>query len=220
MLSNTRIEEIVKLQDTLNKVTVGLDWRQAQLTWHIYAWVEAAEAVESLGYKHWKAQEVDYENVKVELIDIVHFIISHYLVDSTQADIVHWMNSAQSKIHNTKLSTGDNASDLIKQFNMLVHYITNNNDPQFTFDLLFSIWEALGETPETLYKAYITKNVLNSFRQTNGYKDGTYKKLWVFRGKEVEDNVVAYALAENINVEQDFVVSLKAALRNTYKGVK
>ena len=37
----------------------------------------------------------------------------------------------------------------------------------------------------TLYRDYVSKNVLNHFRQDHGYKTGEYKKTW--DGKE--DNV-------------------------------
>ncbi|MEE6534390.1 dUTP diphosphatase, partial [Campylobacter coli] len=50
---------------------------------------------------------------------------------------------------------------------------------------------------EILYKTYIGKNILNIFRQNNGYKQGTYKKDW--NGKE--DNEV---LAEILEQELDF----------------
>ena len=39
---------------------------------------------------------------------------------------------------------------------------------------------------ESLYKLYVGKNILNQFRQDNGYKDGTYIKVW----SGEEDNVV------------------------------
>ena len=38
----------------------------------------------------------------------------------------------------------------------------------------------------TLYKLYVGKNILNQFRQDNGYKEGTYIKVW----DGEEDNVV------------------------------
>ncbi|MDC9715441.1 MAG: dUTPase, partial [Gammaproteobacteria bacterium] len=43
-----------------------------------------------------------------------------------------------------------------------------------------------------LYKRYLVKNQLNTFRQDNGYKEGSYVKLW----GGVEDNVVAFQLME------------------------
>ena len=42
-----------------------------------------------------------------------------------------------------------------------------------------------GFTFEKLFKFYVGKNVLNKFRQDNGYKTGEYSKVWF--GKE--DNV-------------------------------
>jgi hypothetical protein len=39
---------------------------------------------------------------------------------------------------------------------------------------------------QTLYKLYVGKNILNQFRQDNGYKDGSYIKIWAGE----EDNVV------------------------------
>ncbi|VVM18067.1 Dimeric dUTPase (EC [uncultured Gammaproteobacteria bacterium] len=44
-----------------------------------------------------------------------------------------------------------------------------------------------------LYKRYLVKNQLNTFRQDHGYKDGTYIKLW----GGVEDNVVAFKIMED-----------------------
>jgi dimeric dUTPase (all-alpha-NTP-PPase superfamily) len=215
-LNVERLTEIVRMQDTLNCTTAGGDWKSKHYNWHTYAWVECAEAVESLSYKHWKHQEVDYENVKVELIDILHFVISHYLVDSTVDDIVYWLERGQSKEPSTDVLHYKKSERLIYKFNMLVSKLTNNEDPQFTYDLLFDIWDILGETPESMYKAYMTKNTLNSFRQSHGYKDGTYKKLWIWGAAEVEDNVVAFAIASKLDVNQDFRASLKAGLKHTY----
>ena len=45
-----------------------------------------------------------------------------------------------------------------------------------------------------LFKLYMGKNVLNTFRQNHGYKEGTYKKIW--NGEE--DNVVMQRLLEKV----------------------
>jgi hypothetical protein len=44
-----------------------------------------------------------------------------------------------------------------------------------------------------LYKRYVVKNQLNTFRQKNGYKDGSYIKIW----GSVEDNVVAFNIMDD-----------------------
>jgi uncharacterized protein with FMN-binding domain len=52
-------------------------------------------------------------------------------------------------------------------------------------------------TFEDVYRLYIGKNCLNQFRQDNGYKDGSYTKIW--DGKE--DNVyMQEAIKENPNI--------------------
>jgi hypothetical protein len=47
------------------------------------------------------------------------------------------------------------------------------------------------DVPE-LYKRYVVKNQLNTFRQDHGYKEGTYVKIW----DAVEDNVVAFNIMD------------------------
>jgi len=43
-----------------------------------------------------------------------------------------------------------------------------------------------------LYKLYVGKNILNKFRQNNGYKEGSYIKVW--NGQE--DNVVMQTILD------------------------
>ena len=48
---------------------------------------------------------------------------------------------------------------------------------------------------DSLYRQYVSKNVLNFFRQDFGYKDGTYQKLWHGR----EDNEHLVELMDSLN---------------------
>ena len=41
---------------------------------------------------------------------------------------------------------------------------------------------------DELYRQYVGKNVLNFFRQDNGYKEGTYVKQW--SGREDNEHLV------------------------------
>jgi len=47
---------------------------------------------------------------------------------------------------------------------------------------------------DSIYRQYLVKNVLNSFRNKNGYKEGYYIKIWE-DGKE--DNDVAFEIVKN-----------------------
>ena len=64
-----------------------------------------------------------------------------------------------------------------------------------------------------LFKIYVAKNVLNKFRQDNGYKDGTYKKIWNGR----EDNAVLNEiLSQNISKIDEIYTKLS----DEYKKLK
>ena len=58
----------------------------------------------------------------------------------------------------------------------------------------FRACKSAGLSFSWLQKLYIGKNCLNQFRQDNGYKEGTYKKVW----NGSEDNVVMVELLKTI----------------------
>jgi hypothetical protein len=67
---------------------------------------------------------------------------------------------------------------------------------------------------DQLFVAYVGKNVLNFFRQDNGYKDGSYIKLW--DGKE--DNLHLVDLTAELDTEADsFREDLYNALSDRYQ---
>ena len=49
---------------------------------------EAAESVDSLNWKWWKKGEDDWDNIKVELVDMLHFWVSMCTVAGLSADDV------------------------------------------------------------------------------------------------------------------------------------
>jgi hypothetical protein len=65
-----------------------------------------------------------------------------------------------------------------------------------------------------LYSAYVGKNVLNFFRQDNGYKDGTYTKNWQGR----EDNEHLVELVAGLDKDaSDFGEQVYQALQDRYR---
>lgn len=70
-----------------------------------------------------------------------------------------------------------------------------------------------------LYQYYIAKIALNQFRQENGYKEGTYKKIWM----EQEDNEYAIALVKKLftNKQADTlsIDKIKDGLMELYTGL-
>ena len=68
-------ENMVELQHQFNK-QVAEDYLDKNFNWNSAIIAESGELLDSLGYKWWKKQEPDMENVKVEAIDLLHFVIS------------------------------------------------------------------------------------------------------------------------------------------------
>ena len=163
---------------------------------------ESAEAVDSLGWKWWKKQEPDWEQVRLELIDIWHFGLSDLLLShSSEQEIVNLVSKAFSQAlpqQDFKLSLESFTEETLaeKSFDVLAfHQLAT--DANLSFDDLF-----LG---------YVCKNVLNFFRQDHGYKDGTYVKNWGVR----EDNEHLVELskeldANSVTFKDDLYQALKA----------
>ncbi len=91
--------------------------------------------------------------------------------------------------------------------------------PPLTFSVAFfwQLLDASGLNLDTLYQAYVGKNVLNFFRQDNGYKEGSYVKLWQGR----EDNEHLVELTEALDTDSDsYAQDLYAALTERYQTAR
>lgn len=66
---------------------------------------------------------------------------------------------------------------------------------------------------DDLYSSYVGKNVLNFFRQDNGYKEGTYIKVW--GGQEDNEHLVEAIKALDAN-HSDFKELLYKELSRRY----
>ena len=77
---------MLELQDAMNR-KVNPDWRQAGYAWYRAIWTECAEMLDHYGWKWWKHQEPDMEQVSLEIIDIWHFALSDLILrhDSLEA---------------------------------------------------------------------------------------------------------------------------------------
>ena len=79
-----QIEQMFLLQMQLNDQTNGQVWikgytkENRQISWYSGIYMEVAEAIDSFNWKHWKNidDEPDWDNIRVELVDIWHFVMS------------------------------------------------------------------------------------------------------------------------------------------------
>ena len=192
------IEQMFDLQRQLNDHTNGLMWvdgitkENRKISWYRCIYMEAAEAIDSFNWKHWKSinTEPDWANIRVELVDIWHFIMSELIRLNDE-------NNA-NKYLILKPTGAFNAEVLINTLEkMLSLSVGSNIDPKINnirdiTDLFFTATSQVDMGIGELYKRYVVKNQLNTFRQQHGYKEGTYIKLW----NAIEDNVVAFNIMD------------------------
>lgn len=159
---------MLQMQDEMNS-RVHPSWRDQNYEWYRAVWVECAELMDHYGWKWWKKQSPDREQVVLELIDIWHFGLSSLLqTESSTIKIVDRLEDAMS-------ATGTN-HDFLSEVEAFAQQTLSSRqfDPVLFSRLLCHMDISL----DHLYRAYVGKNVLNFFRQDRGYKEGSYKKHW------------------------------------------
>ena len=207
--------KMLNKQEELNNLTYPT-WKEKLTTvdWQSAILVETGELLESFGYKWWKKQIADIDNVKVELIDILHFLLSNLLYISLDEYLKRkiencifyaYMEFCEEGFNDTYLDIR-NDFQFKKILLKLIHSNEDTEDMLFQFFLLAKLFKYVGMNFDEVYRAYFIKNILNEFRQKNGCKNGTYKKIWkvdIGEGvKEYEDNAVVYHIAKQIPLEK------------------
>lgn len=198
-----KIMTMLELQDDMN-TKVNPDWRNAGNEWYRAIWMEASEMLEHHGWKWWKKQEPDDMQVKLEVVDIVHFALSIRLERTddlalTAQTIAEEFNAAES------------TDDIRTTIELLAKETLIDEGAHFS--IIAGVMEHLDMAFDELYEIYVGKNVLNMFRQDNGYKDGSYKKVW--SGREDNEHLADIIKALDSNMES-FKDDVYAALNKQY----
>ncbi|MDD2791120.1 MAG: dUTP diphosphatase [Sulfurimonas sp.] len=208
-----------QLQAELNESTNGAEWtsgitkNQKIINWRRCIYMECAEMIDSFSWKHWKNihQEPDWANHQIEVVDVWHFIISLAIENYTKTfrgtvDTLA-LNVSQlsgfTKVSQKSELFADQESIIAKvEELMLLSLEKGELKLEALFENFFDLVLMSGLDLETLYRLYVGKNILNQFRQDNGYKDGSYIKVW--NGEE--DNVVMKRIwEENADIKPDML---------------
>ena len=194
---------MLQLQNQLNDTTNGEEWTKGttkngkEINWRRCIYMECAEMVDSFAWKHWKAidKEPDWDNHQIEVVDVWHFIMSLAIENYSQMmrggieDLAINISSLEAfaKIDRSN-ETFSAPSEVIAKVENLIRasIITEPIELEKLISEFFDLVSISGLDLESLYRLYVGKNILNQFRQDNGYKDGSYIKVW--NGEE--DNVV------------------------------
>lgn len=195
---------MLTMQDNMN-TRVHENWVDQNFEWYRATWIECGELIEHYGYKWWKKQAPDLEQVRLEVIDIWHFGMSALFVggrsiEEIAGDIAEELEGYAPSGLGVREATERLALHSLE---------TRSFSPSRFWDLML----AAGLDFDSLYTAYVGKNVLNFFRQDKGYKEGTYRKNWGGR----EDNEHLSELVEQLDSSAaDFSEQVYQALERRY----
>ena len=169
-----QLTTMLQLQGEMN-TKVHSEWQEQEFEWYRAIWVECAELLDHYGWKWWKKQTPDVDQIALELVDIWHFGLSLLLLKRQSVDdIANQLSEAFADSQQ-----GDDFAADLEDF-------TEQTLATKDFDIggFVKLMHGIKMDFETLYIGYVGKNVLNFFRQDNGYQDGSYQKQW----GGIEDN--------------------------------
>ena len=222
-----KILQMLKLQQELNDATNGVNWEEGMtkngkiIDWRRCIYLEAAELIESYPWKHWKNIDAspDYANIKIEIVDIWHFIMSEalriYKIDGRGsiediAKAVSNMKGFQEFTKEEKSEKLDNYEEIALVEDMIRLLFCDKDNIDALVISFLTISSKLNLKLPELYKLYVGKNILNKFRQEHGYKEGTYIKIW---NKEEDNVLMQRILNEKSEITPD---ALYGALEEDY----
>lgn len=213
MLTRIQAETMLTLQARMN-AKVNPQWVTAAYPYLRAVVVEGAEAMEHRGWKWWKKQECDLEQLQMELVDIWHFTLSHILLahkGDEGAALQELLNSqATDMIHFDGHQYMIAELDLVSKLELNIGLAVSRRISIPLFEALLADCKM---DWKDLFCQYVGKNVLNFFRQDHGYKEGNYRKLWSGR----EDNEHLVEIMADLDSElTDFQHMLYASLKDRY----
>ncbi|MEQ8486230.1 MAG: dUTP diphosphatase [Pseudomonadales bacterium] len=200
------VDTMARMQDDHNR-QVHPEWRAQGYAYYRAVWVECAELLDHFGWKWWKHQQPDGDQVKLELVDIWHFGLSDLMRAGTLDDEVAQRLAA---VDGAAAGGGET-------FRVAVEALAQQtlSDRAFALGPFVAALQSLPLPLPELFRLYVGKNVLNHFRQDNGYKTGEYRKLWQGR----EDNAHLVEVLEHLRCPpQDMPAEVYAALAQRYQA--
>jgi dimeric dUTPase (all-alpha-NTP-PPase superfamily) len=212
---------MLKLQGTMNAL-VNPDWKNANYNWRDAIMLEAAEAFNHTSWKWWKdtSKKPDWGQIKLEVIDIWHFILSIAIENDMTAEEILNSRWTEDELGDLPIMDQEALRDVLRE---VISDSVRSSDIELLDDI-FVLTVSVGMTLEDVYNLYVPKNVLNIFRQNNGYKAGTYIKNWNSNKFDmetvIEDNQVLTSIVETTKPELLTAELLTGRLYVEYEKVK
>ena len=111
MSLNEIFEEQIRLNEKINPdLYTEIDdpevKRQRFLQFELALRQESAEAIDSLNWKWWKKDDDDWDNIKVELVDMLHFWVSMCTIAGMDAKEVFELYAKKNKLNEKRQEEG------------------------------------------------------------------------------------------------------------------
>ena len=189
--ASSMLATMAAMQEEHN-IQVHQNWREEGYEYYRAIWVECAEMLDHFGWKWWKKQSPDMDQVKLELVDIWHFALSELIRSESLEE------GLAVRLANIRAAEPDP-----ELFRRAIESLAASslNSRSFEMDCFVDAMRSLPMELDELFELYIGKNILNRFRQNHGYKEGTYRKEWSGR----EDNEHLIEALNTLQVEPDQV---------------
>jgi len=199
----TKLVVMLEMQNAMN-TKVHEQWFNQGFDWYRAIWVECAEMLDHYGWKWWKKQTPDTEQVILELVDIFHFGLSLRIDGKTSYQ-------ALAEQLDTQLQQPQCGADFKQTLEQLAASAVA--EKTFNAQAFAGCMQQIDMSIDDLYRGYVGKNTLNFFRQDHGYKDGTYIKVW--NGQEDNEHLVE--VVKSLDTEHpDFAKNVYAGLVERY----
>lgn len=206
---------MLSAQEELN-VRLFPDWWERNLDWDTAILIEAAELIDHTPWKWWKtSSETDWGQVRMEAVDIWHFILSKLL----QPPYTHHRSTSLWVAHRVlRTSTRDVTQDvglLPNRVKDLTKTLLSGGTTDLLVEAFVATLNIIGLSFDDLFRLYVGKAELNRIRWANGYGT-TYSKDWLGE----EDNQYLTKLLESLtSTGQALVDDVRAGLQQRYKEV-
>ena len=181
--TQTQAAKLCEMQDKLNSY-IHPQWKEQNFAWDLAIIDECMEIHGHLGWKWWKKDykvgltEANRKQVQLEVIDILHFVLSDWLESGRDYYLSESLNQPQDAEGNPTVN------DLI--------YAASAGANYEYVGYLVRLAHQVGLTQQQIMETYTQKYVLNKFRQDHGYKTGEYVKEWV---QEIDVGLIAGELS-------------------------
>lgn len=229
---------ILTLQNNFQIKALGTeDWYEVNylnekpVNYILAVFAELGELLASSDYEWWANKGTkDIENIKTELIDILHFDLSRSLKNlylifknvNQNFNFEHYMLNILQKpdLEDYFLRVDSEKTQLL--YETMTEYVHTISSPIFYFDpaaiynysrsihLIFKMFEMIEVPFEEVIARYLVKNALNFVRKANGYKEGKYEKMWIsLSGPIAEDNVIALEIVSEKQKKDNTILDIE-----------